>query len=491
MIQFLILFFIFLFQACSPTSDAKTNNFFLLPLAQGNNIGPVAVHGNLDSLDAEEAPLRENSVSLEWASLYSGGPDKLTRDSKLAVDEQGFIYVAADTDSDPYYNEISGNWILKGKNLILVKYDSQKNKIWERSILGVMGTVVNVTGIAVDPKGNTYVTGSIIGSLERIPMFENRDMFVIKFDSEGIVKWIKQLGLGDKKYEISPGKIAVDTFGNSYIVGTSNGPFGGDNIGRGNGFIIKFDTDGNQIWIEQLSIPGANIVPTAVAFDKVTGSIYMSGFGNANFATNTTPGIGQKDLFILKYDSEGNRQFFAQLGAPLKSVCANAITVDRFGNVLVGGYSNADFGSKPDETSYVGTIAKYDSSGVRQWVKQFGSPTNLKSTTIIEMTTDRIGNVFTTGQTTGLIKFADNTPSEGDYDVFVTKHSPSGETKRVWQWGTVLETMVGSGIGVDFDGNLYTTGWATTTGWVTRNIFRNIFGNEITGDTDTFLLKFK
>lgn len=101
------------------------------------------------------------------------------------------------------------------------------------------------------------------------------------------------------------------------------------------------------------------------------------------------------------------------------------------------------------------------------------------------MTTDRIGNVFTTGQTTGLIKFADNTPSEGDYDVFVTKHSPSGETKQVWQWGTVLETMVGSGIGVDFDGNLYTTGW------VTRNIFRNIFGNEITGDIDTFLLKFK
>ncbi|MGQ2872883.1 SBBP repeat-containing protein, partial [Leptospira santarosai] len=53
------------------------------------------------------------------------------------------------------------------------------------------------------------------------------------------------------------------------------------------------------------------------------------------------------------------------------------------------------------------------------------------------------------------------------------------------------ETMVGSGIGVDFDGNLYTTGWATTTGWVTRNIFRNIFGNEITGDMDTFLLKFQ
>ncbi|AXR60572.1 SBBP repeat beta-propeller lipoprotein, LipL53 family [Leptospira mayottensis] len=475
MIHLLILFFIFLFQACSPTSDAKTNNLFLIPLAQENNIGSVAVHGNLDSLDVEEVPLRENSVSLEWALLYGKGPNKITRDSKLVVDEKGFVYVAADIDSDPFYNELTNKSIRGGKDLILAKYDSQKNVIWMRSIPGILGTKLNVTGIAVDSKENAYVTGSIIGSLENIPVLENQDMLVIKFDSNGIIKWIKQTGAGDGKYEVSPKKITVDTFGNSYIVGTSNGPLGE------NGFIVKLDTNGNQIWIDHLSIPGADIIPVGVAFDKVTGNIYMSGYGhNANFATNTTPGIGQNDLFILKYDSKGNRQFFAQLGAPLKSVFGNAITVDRFGNVLVGGYSNADFGLKPDETSYIGTIVKYDSSGVQQWIRQFGQ----KTTIINEITTDRAGNVFTTGQTNELIKFA-NMPSEGNQDVFVTKHSSSGEVRQLWQWGTIRETMVGSGIGVDFDGNLYTTGWAT------RNIFNEIFGNEMMGAIDIFLIKFR
>ncbi|MBE8400236.1 SBBP repeat beta-propeller lipoprotein, LipL53 family [Leptospira borgpetersenii] len=485
MIHLLILFSIFLFQVCSPTSDAKTNDYFLIPLVQGNNIGSIAVHGNLDSLDVQETPLRENSVSLEWASLYGGNPNKITRDSKLAVDEKGFVYVAADIDSDPSYDELTNKWIRGGQDLILAKYDSRENIIWMRSIPGVLGTKLNVTGIAVDPEGNAYVTGSIIGSLENIPVLENQDMFVIKFDSNGVINWIKQTGVNDKRYEVSPQKITVDTFGNSYIVGTSNGPFGGNSIKRGNGFIVKLDTNGNQIWIEQLSIPGAEIIPVGVAFDKITGNIYMSGFGrNANFATNSTPGIGENDLFILKYDSNGNRQFFAQLGVPLKSVFGKAITVDRFGNVLVGGYSNADFGLKPDETGYLGTIVKYDSSGVQQWIRQFGPPTAQKTTIIDEITTDRAGNVFTTGQTNGFIKFNAG-PSEGDQDVFVTKHSSSGEVRELWQWGIIRSTMVGSGIGADFDGNLYSTGWAT------RNVFHELFGNEMMGAIDTFLIKFR
>ncbi|EMF82925.1 beta-propeller repeat protein [Leptospira weilii serovar Topaz str. LT2116] len=484
MIHLLVLFFIFLFQACSPTSDAKTNNFFLIPLTQGNSISSVAVHGNLDSLDVEEeVPLRENSVSLEWASLY-GSPKKVARNSKLAVDEKGFVYVVADIDSDPFYCEWA-NRLCVSKNIILAKYDSEKNAIWMTPISGILDTDLNVTGIAVDPKGNAYVTGSIIGSIERIPVRESQDMFVIKFNSNGIVEWIKQIGNDDKKYGVSPGKITVDTFGNSYIVGTSNGPFGGNSIKRGNGFIVKFDTNGNQVWIKQLSIPEADIIPTGVAFDKVTGNIYMSGYGhNANFATNTTPGIGQNDLFILKYDSNGNRQFFAQLGVPLKSIFGNAITVDRFGNVLVGGYSNADFGSGPDETSHLGIIVKYDSSGVQQWIRQFGPPTDQKSTMINEITTDRAGNVFTTGQTNGFIKFNVDS-SEGDQDVFVTKHSSSGEVQKLWQWGMVRETMIGSGIGIDFDGNLYSTGW------VTHNIFDHLFGDEVRGVMDIFLIKFR
>ncbi|WP_232435234.1 SBBP repeat-containing protein [Leptospira noguchii] len=60
-------------------------------------------------------------------------------------------------------------------------------------------------------------------------------------------------------YEVNPRKIAVDIFENYYIIGTSSGPFGGDSARYRNGFIIKFGTDGNQIWVKQLSIEGSDI----------------------------------------------------------------------------------------------------------------------------------------------------------------------------------------------------------------------------------------
>ncbi|WP_230489846.1 SBBP repeat-containing protein [Leptospira noguchii] len=55
-------------------------------------------------------------------------------------------------------------------------------------------------------------------------------------------------------YEVNPRKITADIFENYYIIGTSSGPFGGGGARYGNDFIIKFDTDGNQIWVIQLSI---------------------------------------------------------------------------------------------------------------------------------------------------------------------------------------------------------------------------------------------
>lgn len=61
------------------------------------------------------------------------------------------------------------------------------------------------------------------------------------------------------------------------------------------------------------------------------------------------------------------------------------------------------------------------------------------------------------------------------------KHSPSGEVLKLWQWGVQQKTMVGSGIGIDLNGNLYATGW--TDG--------ELFENRNIGKIDIFLIKFQ
>ncbi|WP_329601334.1 SBBP repeat-containing protein [Leptospira noguchii] len=65
---------------------------------------------------------------------------------------------------------------------------------------------------------------------------------------------MKETGPAGRIYEVNPRKITADIFENYYIIGTSSGPFGGGGARYGNDFIIKFDTDGNQIWVIQLSI---------------------------------------------------------------------------------------------------------------------------------------------------------------------------------------------------------------------------------------------
>ncbi len=119
-------------------------------MIQGNGIGPIAIHENLDSLDPEEIPFRENLVNFEWALLY-GDHLKLTKDSHLAVDDNGFIYIAADTDGNPFYDN-SVHRLITGKKLVLGKYDSQKNEIWTHELENPYVNL-DVTGIAVDTKG--------------------------------------------------------------------------------------------------------------------------------------------------------------------------------------------------------------------------------------------------------------------------------------------------------------------------------------------------
>ncbi len=249
-----ILIFIIFFQACTPTSNQQIVPF-LISLLQEKEIGPIALYENLDSLDPES--FRENSVNLEWSLLYGGGPHKLTKDSTLAVGENGFIYVAADTNSDPLYERFI-NKVIVGKKLLLRKYNSQKNEIWLNQ-MGSPSINFDVAGIAVDSKGNAYITGSKSSSFKGPGSDRNQYLFVFKVNSDGSPNWIKETGPAGGIYEVNPRKITVDTFGNSYIIGTSNGPFGGDSARYGNGFIIKFDTDGNQIWVKQLSIEGSDI----------------------------------------------------------------------------------------------------------------------------------------------------------------------------------------------------------------------------------------
>lgn len=469
--KFYILLFTF-FQMCTAKaigiSDPGPNDLWIQLFIRDK------IEEIMNNDDLFDLTIDSDSKKFELERTLSiGAPNAKTYGKSLTVDEKDFIYITGDTDRGIYNNAAaaSGN-----RDLILGKYDSQMNPIWTKQI-GNVGTTLCATDIAVDTNGNVYVTGNTNRNYPRA-LTGKEDLFLIKFDSNGNQIWSKQKGIAN--HETIPQKMTLDALGNVYIVGNSNGPFGGPLTGS-NGFIIKFKSDGDEDWVRQIGVERTQSSSKGITFDKITGNIFTIGIGNINYETNEPSSIGDEDIFIFKYDSNGNGRFFAQLGSANTSFYEASITVDPFGNILIGGSSNGRFETTLGGTSKLGTIVKYDSRGTLQWVRQFGSIGGfLKETEVSSIITDKNGNIFTTGSTNGNILNGESN-SLGNNDAFLTKHNSSGQNQWMEQIGNPGATIFGNEIAKDREGNLYTIG----------NTNREINGTPINGTNDMFFVKYR
>ncbi|EKR73043.1 beta-propeller repeat protein [Leptospira noguchii str. 2006001870] len=449
----LVIIFIFL-QACSAqhlynSSNPETREYWFQFLIQkGGIISEINMETEIREEAIEISHQDLDSLNLKW-TLLQGAPRARTYGVNIGIDHNDFIYAAGDTNQAVFQEQLIGR-----ADVILGKYDSHKNIIWRRQI-GAPQAFLQVSDFGVDPNGNSYVLGftqdGFAGSASG-----KFDLFLVKFDSEGTETWAKRVS-NRGLYDMFPHKIVVDELGNSYILGSSTGSFEENTTGNCT-FVLKFDTNGNQIWLKQIMISGVTIAPNGIAIDKITGSFYIIGFGNANFETLSRLNTYSNFFFIFKYDSNGNRQFFAQLGFTSRSTEGVSISVDPFSNVIVGGHTNVNLESG-EQTNYRGFLIKYDFSGALQWIRHLGPITiNLdKQTSVKAILTDEVGNVFLTGHSNvNLLDEVEN--SIGNRDLFLTKYSSSGEMKWLQQVGTTNTSIDSTGLARDSEGNLYCSG---------------------------------
>ena len=165
-------------------------------------------------------------------------------------------------------------------------------------------------GISTDSSGNVYITGYAGSGLDgktRAGTGYDQDLFIVKYDNGGIKQWTQQFGSSftDRGYGIS-----TDSSGNVYVTGhTWGGLDGNTNAGSSDLFVVKYDSDGIKQWTQQL---GTYTYDEARGISTdLSGNAYVTGYTQGDLDGNThTGGKGMYsgDLFVVKYDTNGNKQ---------------------------------------------------------------------------------------------------------------------------------------------------------------------------------------
>ena len=287
--------------------------------------------------------------------------------------------------------------------------------------------------------------------------------------------WSRGIG---KDPDVYGGAITVDAAGNSYISGSfqGTGTFGTTTLISNGGldiYLAKYDPSGNVVWVRQIGGTGDD-QGYGIARDA-QGRIYLAGYfvGTVSFGGISLNAVGQRDMFVAQFDTDGNILWAKRAGGAGSVVLAQAIAVDAVGNSYLTGYFtpqdrstaivSVTFGNVILTTRGGGPdifVAKYDTSGNCLWVRQGGDSGGDQGAGIA---VDGSGNVYVTGSFYLSAKFEGVTLSSGNYEFFVAKYDTSGGLSWAKGGGGPYEER-GFGIVVDQAGNSFVTGYVVGDG---------------------------
>lgn len=324
----------------------------------------------------------------------------------FAIDAAGNRYLTGFTTGD-----------LAGKNsgqqdAWVAKYDRQGTLLWMRQF----GTAFEDQSrdIAIDAAGNVYLTGWTKGSLAASNPRNSSQIWAAKYDGNGNQLWMRQFNQSIESYDV-----ALDQAGNVYLSIASQ-PSGSS--------LVKLDTNGTLIWnlpnqqwhtgsiVDQTGIYASGIISPLSKYDNqgnllwslpgrpgdlATHDVTLDKAGNVYVVGRTgiwRSGASTDDVWLAKYDSNGNQLWMRQLASDAQDF-AEVVIVDRLGNVFVGGYTAGLLG-KQKFGQLDAYIAKYDANGQILWVDQFGTDQN---DGVSGLQIDETGKIYVSGWTDGVL----------------------------------------------------------------------------------------
>ncbi len=450
--------------------------------------------------------LSQKTFSQNWQWAATAGSSQSDKGNDLDIDAAGNLYVGGYYNvGQPAFLTVNfgsitppGTW---GKEGFLAKISPTGIWTWVNAAIG--GWDERVIGICVDKiNGYVYATGCTwlnVNSFGTCSVSGGSadQIFVGKFDLNGNCLWLIHCGSSgdDNAWDLT-----TDKFGDIYITG-----FLGDHYGNqgdpgifgsivvpmspgqdSTSFVAKLSPAGVFQWVKTFdAIDGER--DNRIAVDSLS-NVYVAGgfWGTKSFGSTVVTSHGGVDIFVVKYDNNGNQLWVKTTGSTLDDR-ANDITVDQYNDLYVTGEfrDNVPFGS--DTINNHGGpngrdifVAKMKTNGSWVWAKRAGSSSGGDRGNRIVSNTK--GDLFVTGQFSDTAYFGGNiTLNNTDLlQVFVASIDTSG----TWKWA-----LQGGGIGDDRGNGLacYDSCFIYVCGYYPNNAH---FGNVVLngqGNKDIFV----
>lgn len=224
--------------------------------------------------------------SMLWSKQF--GSDKDDRAIGVATDASGNAYVVGHTDG-PILPSVTP---LGNRDAFIIKFDPSGNVVWARPIGS--DRFDRAFNVAVDASGNACVSGYTDGTLPGQSLVGGYDAYIARFDPSGNMVWARQYG--SELYDHGYG-VTMDAASNIYVVGDTDGALPGQaNAGVRDAIAVKYDSNGNMVWRRQF---GSGLYDNAqgVAVDS-SGNAYVAGSTNGALPGYASTSGG---AFIVKF----------------------------------------------------------------------------------------------------------------------------------------------------------------------------------------------
>jgi hypothetical protein len=421
---------------------------------------------------------------------------------------------------------------------------SNSNWVGTKEVGGAGYVFTQADAVATDANGNVYVAGYTTASLLGNTFSGTEDMFLTKYDAGGNVVFAKQvvptISSGYPGNTFARAKsVATDANGNIYVVGfvsATNGPASFyDQTLTYNlyyyAFLTKYDSNGNVVYTRLIGSPddlgssnSSSTIGTGVAIDSAGNAIVVGYTDHELYHDSTgfvlTYQLGPNDMFIARYDGNGNQLSLNTYGTTTVATYATSVATDSNDNIFVAGWINGgamfSVGATTCTHNQVGNvdgfILKFDKNGARQfsmsfpdWMTNYPLMTWVRTECTGPASSDHAVQFGTAGaytylhgisvDTNGTVYVAGNTGTQvgdslsyslakpsGAYSAFVARYDNNLSTQLSFKQINGSNGVSAQGVAADHSGNTYVTGYT----------YSSLDGSRVLpyGGSDLFLSKY-